>query len=265
MLSCNFILSFVFMIMTDSYVNPCASCMVKTRDPVPSPNPWLVRVSFSSCVCVRNRVLVWDFGIAASVNLFSCRDWIRVVAAYMPEYTSLRAYATSMGFLYEHNSSWVMFATSVGRLYLSSNRFSLSMYGSWLMSPIRAISLARDRRAAITIAPKWFIRASSIIRRWHPTCSLKPFTRTDAIVRTLVLTMSPILCASLFRISTAASVVVVIMVSLLTSKLFTTQVVFPHPGTPFTQAMVGIVQLFQVALMVSAFARILSSSIILVH
>ncbi|GBP20997.1 hypothetical protein EVAR_11027_1 [Eumeta japonica] len=73
--------------------------------------------------------------------------------------------------------------------------------------------LGLGQQAAVIIAPKWFIIASSIRRRLC-VCSLNPFTNTEAIVRTLVVASAPILLASFRFRSSAASMVAVTMQSL---------------------------------------------------
>ena len=52
---------------------------------------------------------------------------------------------------------------------------------------MRVTTSAADSLAAITMAPKWLMRASSTVSRFIMMPSLKPFTNIEAIVRTLFL------------------------------------------------------------------------------
>ncbi|GBP10277.1 hypothetical protein EVAR_77661_1 [Eumeta japonica] len=58
--------------------------------------------------------------------------------------------------------------------------------------------LGLGQQAAVIIAPKWFIIASSIRRRLC-VCSLNPFTNIEAIVRTLVVA-SALFCWPVFAL-----------------------------------------------------------------
>ncbi|XP_039760447.1 uncharacterized protein LOC120634122, partial [Pararge aegeria] len=117
--------------------------------------------------------------------------------------------------------------------------------------------------AAIIIDPGWLMRASSTMRRSQclSLCSLNPFTKTDAMVRTLSVDAAPYFACSFSFKSFLASVVAVRTTSRFISKFLTIQVVFPQPGTPFTQVILGAFQDFRGSF--SSFAILLPCSRIL--